>query len=179
MRKVLFILGSLTDSDVEWLVAHGRKREIPAGTILIREGQPVDMLFILLQGQLQVRGTYLQGTIIRLGPGELVGEISLLDSRPPIATVSAGEPSIVLGIPRADILEHLREDEGFAARFYKALAVLLAQRLRNTGVQLGYGKGKGEPLDDDVEYEDELSPELLDSVHMGGARFERVRKRLL
>jgi CRP/FNR family transcriptional regulator, cyclic AMP receptor protein len=177
MRKILFILGQLTDVDVEWLIGHGRKRDIPTGTVLVHEGQPIDMLFIVLRGQLEVHGAYLQGTGIRLGSGEIVGEVSLLDSRPPIATVTSIEPSTVLAIPRADIADHLNDDMGFAVRFYRALAVLLAQRLRNTGMRLGDGKAKA--IEDDVEYSDELSPEVLDSVHVAGARFERVLQRLL
>ena len=42
MSKVPYILSHLTEDDVDWLLAAGERREIPAGTVLIAEGQPTD-----------------------------------------------------------------------------------------------------------------------------------------
>lgn len=176
MRKVLYILGQLSDTDVEWIVRSGRKRDVPAGTVLIQEGKQIDLLYIVLSGVLEVTGTYLKGHPVRLGSGEIVGEVSLLDSRPPIATVTAAENSVVLAIARSLLMDKLKVDTGFAAHFYRALAVLLAHRLRNTGQHLAFGKAK--PIDEEVEYQDELSPELLDEVHIAGRRFEEILQRL-
>lgn len=177
MRKVLYLLGQLSDADLEWLVAVGRKRDIPAGTVLIQEGARLETLYILLKGQLEVTASYMKSTRVRLGSGEIVGEISLLDSRPPIATVTATEPSVVLALPREQMLEKLASDDSFAAHIYRAMAVLMAQRLRTTGQALADGDSIA--LSDDMEYEGELSVEVLDDVHMAGARFERVLQRLL
>ena len=52
--------------------------------------------------------------------------------------------------------------------------VLLADRLRNTVGQLGYGAAREEDRAD----LDELDEGLLDTVHLAGARFERILKRL-
>lgn len=176
MRKVFYILGQLSDSDIEWIVGNGRKREIPSGTMVIQEGKEIDILYIVLSGVLEVTGSYLSGPPVRLGSGEIVGEVSLLDSRPPIATVTAAEASVVLAIPRSLLLDKLRSDTSFAAHFYRALAVLLAHRLRNTGRHLTLGTTQ--KLDDDAQYDDELSPELLDEVHLAGRRFDEILQRL-
>ena len=176
MRKIFYILGQLSDQDIEWIVRNGRKREVPAGTVIIQEGKEIDILYIVLSGVLEVTGTYLSGPPVRLGSGEIVGEVSLLDSRPPIATVTAAEKSAVLAIPRLLLLEKLRGDTSFAAHFYRALAVLLAHRLRNTGRHLSVGTKQ--KLDDDAPYDDELSPELLDEVHLAGRRFDEILQRL-
>jgi len=101
----------------------------------------------------------------------------LLISRPPTATATAKVDSLVLAIGHDELLERLGEDAGFAARFYLALAIFLAHRLRNTYQRLGYGKD--EPLDEEAEYEDELSPELLSTVHLAGSRFDRALRQLL
>ena len=69
------------------------------------------------------------------------------------------------------------DDSAFAARFYRALGVFLASRLRKTQQRLGYG-GDTSILDDDVQHEDELDPELLDSVALAGARFKWILERL-
>ncbi len=142
MRKVLFLFGQLSDSDLEWLIACGRKQIVPAGTVLVREGQDIDTLYILMEGLFEVSGTQIGDKPFRLSCGEVVGEVSLLDSRPPTATVTATADSIVLAIPRAELIRKLAEDAEFAARFYRALAIFLAHRLRGTYQRLGYGKGQ-------------------------------------
>ncbi len=177
MRKVLFLLGQLDDADVEWIIAHGNRRQIPAGTTLIQEACPIDSVFILLDGALEVTGASFVGNPIRLNSGEIVGEMSMLDSRPPAATVTAVVDSIVLALPRDELLDRLQCDSGFAARFYRALAMFLSYRMRNLYQRLGYARGK--TLEEDVQYGDELSPELLDSLHLAGTRFDRVLQRLL
>ncbi len=177
MRKILFLLSELSDSDLDWLIARGDKQRLPAGTTLIQEGRSVGSLYILLDGTLEVSTSQIGDKKFQLGCGEVVGEVSLLDSRPPTATVTATADSIVLAVDHKELLRRLGEDAGFAARFYRALAVFLAHRLRNTYKRLGYGKDQA--MEEDVEYEDELSPELLDSVHLAGSRFDRALRQLL
>lgn len=138
MEKVLYILGELSDSDVDWLVKVGKKTPVKAGSTLIKESCPVDTLYILLEGALVVSISAMEGRqIARLASGELVGEMSFIDNFPPSATVQTLEDSLVLAISRAELAEKLQQDEGFASRFYRALAILLSQRLRGTVRQLG------------------------------------------
>jgi CRP/FNR family cyclic AMP-dependent transcriptional regulator len=178
MKRVLYLLGQLSDLDVEWMMAKGRKERVPAGTVMIREGQPIDALYIILDGVLEVAGRSL-GTEkpIRLGCGEVVGEVSFVDSRPPTATVTAAVDSTILSVPRGPLKSRLEQDSEFAARFYRAIAIFLAQRFRDTGRRLGYGKDR--PIQEDEEYEGELGAEVLDSIHVAGSRFDRVLQRLL
>jgi CRP/FNR family transcriptional regulator, cyclic AMP receptor protein len=177
MRKVLFLLGQLNDEDLEWLITTGERRDIAAGTVVIEEGKSIDALYILLDGTFAVTGKQFGSEEIRLGSGEVVGEISLLDSRPTTARVTAATHCVALAVPRDELVAKLGRNDGFSARFYHALAVFLAHRLRNTYKLLGYGAEQ--ELDEDVDYEDELSAEVLDTVHMAGSRFDRALRRLL
>lgn len=177
MRKILFILSELSDGDVEWMLRKGAKESHPQGTVLIREGKPLSVLYVLLDGQLAVTLGGEGGTeVARLKSGEILGELSFLDSRPPSATVTALSEVSVLSIPRKALSTKLEQDSGFAARFYRALGIFLASRLRKTQKTLGYGE-KG-ILDDDVEHGDELDPEVLDQVALAGARFDWMMRRL-
>jgi bacteriocin-type transport-associated protein len=177
MRKVLFILGQLSDLDIEWLITAGRKEQVSAGTTLIHEGKAIDALYIVLDGLLSVVMAALGGQeIARLGAGEMVGEMSFIDARPPSATVTAIQNSVVLAVPRGQLAAKLEQDAGFAARFYRALATFLSDRLRGTVSRLGYSEGQS--LQEDVEYSDELDDNVLDTVHLAGARFEWILKRL-
>jgi CRP/FNR family cyclic AMP-dependent transcriptional regulator len=175
MKKVLYILGSLDDADIDWLVTAGQPIPVRAQTPLIREGVVLDALFIVLEGTLKVTVASQPGkTLATSGSGEVLGEISMLDSRPPLATVTAETDCRVLRIPRNRLDEKLKRDSGFAARFYRTLAVFLAQRMRQR-TEVAAGKSK---LDTSVESEDEIDPEMLDEVALAGKRFEWILQRL-
>jgi histidine ammonia-lyase len=171
MSKVPYILSHLTEDDVEWLLAAGEQREIPAGTMLIAEGQPADALFIVLDGVLAVSIAALDGREIdRIGAGDVVGEISFADARPPSASVTALGDVVVFALARETLAAKVRLDMGFAARFYHALTVFLSDRLRlfrhqTTGWQ---------PNDTEADQE----PQFLANVHLAGARFDRLLNRM-
>ncbi len=176
MKKVFFLLGELDDDDIDWMVSMGRREEVAAGTVLIQEGQPIDTLHILLEGTLSVSVSALEGkTIARLTSGAVVGEMSFADARPPSATVMAVETSLVLSIPRLLLIEKLQKDEGFASRFYRAIAIFLSTRLRGTVRYLGYAK---EQLLQEDNSSDDLSPEVVDNVPLAKARFDWLLRRL-
>lgn len=174
MRKVLYILGVLQDIDLQWLIDVGQIRRLPAGSEIIHEGGSVDSLFIVLDGELQVTKGDLE--IAQLSAGEVVGEMSLLDSRPPTATVTATTQAIVFAVPRKTLRAKLERDTEFSARFHRALCVFLANRLGRTNMLVG-AHGRRQP--EAEEAEDEMGNDLLDSVAIAGARFDWFRKRLL
>jgi len=175
MRKVLYILGKLNDQDIDWMVRLGRSRTAPNGEALIEQGLDSDDLFILIDGHLDVSVAGL-GTVAILNPGEIVGEMSFVDSAPPSATVTANGAAKVLMIDKEDMREELAENIGFAARFYNALSLFLADRLRTT--QTRQALGAGGTLQDTQPLEDELDPNMMDAVSQAGESFNRLVRRL-
>jgi CRP-like cAMP-binding protein len=172
MRKALYFLGILNDADIDWLVSAGARREIGAGTNLIDEGQPIDSVFLVIDGAFSVHSAALGGRqIARLMSGEVMGEMSFVDSALPSATVRAMEHSFVLAIPRRRLNAKLAEDSGFAARFYRALSMFLADRLRNTVASFGNGAAQNRE-------EDELQGDSMDNIAMAGVRFDWIQQRL-
>jgi len=172
MRKALYVMGILDDEDVEWIASHGRNLGVQKGDVLIYEGEPVDALFILLDGSLKVSAGGAQ--VATLLSGEIVGEISFVDSRPPSATVTAAQYSHVLAIPRALLHAKIETDAWFASRFFRALAIFLADRLRVTTARLASGSGgRSNPLDGD-----EIDLDTMDSVSLAAVRFDKLLKRL-
>jgi len=55
---VLYILGQLSDSDVEWLAGAGTRRQIPAGQVLIQEGSPIDTMYMGMRWRLRARQSF-------------------------------------------------------------------------------------------------------------------------
>jgi CRP-like cAMP-binding protein len=126
-----YLVAGLSDADMVWLLSCGKLRTLRAGERLVEIGRPFGDLFFILAGTLEVvRG---DGThIATIGAGEVVGEMSFVDDQPPSVSVRASEATEVLCTPRSDILARFGSDALFAARFYRALAKFLSDRLRET-----------------------------------------------
>jgi CRP/FNR family cyclic AMP-dependent transcriptional regulator len=168
MRKVLYLFGLLTDADIEWMARNGHRRSLEDGELLINEGGSSDSLILLLEGEVLVTAEG-YGPVARMGVGEIVGEISLVDSAPPSATITAIGNGLALFIDKAKLLRKLDHDEGFSARIYRALAVFLADRLRATRRPTAAGLSDSTGLSPD-----ELDVGIMDSVSSAGERFNRM-----
>ncbi|HEY9600662.1 MAG TPA: cyclic nucleotide-binding domain-containing protein [Allocoleopsis sp.] len=198
-RDMLFVLGELNDSDIDWLIKSGTRQKITANTVLIAEQGSVDALYILLSGTMTVsvsenkcnplvrafgaresRESSSQ-EIARLSRGEMIGETPFVEARLPSATVKALEDALVLSIHRSRLAAKLQLDVGFASRFYRVIATLHSNRLQEIFRQLGYGKpsdSQNQLLDKAIEYEDELDFSVLERMALAGARFDWMLSRL-
>ncbi|GAA4414917.1 hypothetical protein GCM10023187_44960 [Nibrella viscosa] len=169
MKRVLYFLGHLNDRDVEWLLQNGTKLTLETGDRLINKGQAVDSLYIVLSGQLAVcANNNFNECIAKLEAGEVVGEMSFLESTPPAVSVIVTAPSVIYQISREKINLRLLTNSEFRANFYYALALFLSNRLRKTTGQLGFGN----PEDEDL-----VDANVLDGVAQAGSRFVKILNR--
>lgn len=175
MKKALFLFGELNDDDLDWIIKTGQLERIPPETILITEGEALDNIYILLKGRLEVfrENNDHHETIDILGIGEVFGEISFVDDRLPSATVKSIEKSLVLTLPRFQLANRLHQDVGFSSRFYKAIALFLSSRLRNTLKNANLVQER----QNSIEMED-LPPAFLDSLPFAEARFDWLLRRV-
>jgi len=199
LKEILFVFGELHDSDIDWMISGGSAQRIAAGTVLIQAGRPVEALYILLDGKMTVSVcedhsnslsrafSSLEGSetsereFARLSKGDIVGETPFVEVVGSITTVKAIESSLVLSIPRWRLAAKLLQDVGFAARFYRVLAVLLADKQQGIISRLGYGRLRydtGQSLDDDCQYDNELSCDFLAQMALAGTRFEWMLKKI-
>ena len=78
------------------LTRHCRENEV-----VVREGDPGDSLYLVLEGQLAVlkaMGTPGEITLDHIGDGSFFGEMALIDGQPRSATVRSEAPSLLLRI---------------------------------------------------------------------------------
>lgn len=178
MEKVLFILSELDDDDIDWILETGKREEVIAGTVLIHEGKPINAVYVLLEGELSVL-THALGDreLAHLLSGEVVGEMSFIDTRPPSATVRAKTDALVLSIPRDQLALKLKQDVGFASRFYRALAVFLSHRLRVTVSHLAYIEESRVPPITKLPEED-MAEEMKNGVTIARNRLDWMLRRL-
>jgi len=169
----MYLMGALEDADVEWLAAHGTAERLTAGQTLVQEGRAIDSLYVVLDGQLAVQvGSARVATLLA---GEVIGEISFVDARPPLATVASLDTSRVLAVRRDVLQQKLAADAKFAAHFYRAVAIFLADRLRTTTTRLGYGQPEQDATPDAA---DELGDELMETVSLGTRRFDYLLRQV-
>ena len=176
MRKVLYILGQLHDDDIEWMTEAGYNENVAAKDTIIKAGLKSENLFIILSGSFEVLAGDSQIAVLQ--NGEILGEMSFVESAPPDVHVRAIEDSFVLRIPHQATHNRMDECPAFAARMYRAIAMFLSGRLRKTITSMGYGPDQLELDDYDPMEEDELDLELLDSLELAGERFQRIIKKL-
>ncbi|MEM8877862.1 MAG: cyclic nucleotide-binding domain-containing protein [Pseudomonadota bacterium] len=171
MRRALYILAELDDGDVRWLVENGTRQAVDNGETLIAEGSDVDTLYIVTNGEV---GVYVaEGKrVAKMGTGDVVGEMSLVSRQAPSASVRGLDNAEVLAVPQQLIRDRLEDDTAFAARFYKALAIFLSDRVREHVLRLGYGDTRA----DQAAFinENEIDEAILDNIHIAGDRMRRL-----
>ncbi len=120
----------LAEADLEHLCEMVNEVHLPAGTELFSEGSPGDRAYVIELGQLEILKDA-NGRRVLLAvrqPGEVIGEMSLLESAPRFATVRARTDCILLEIHHKD-LDHLLNTSPSAA---KAMLHTITSRLRSS-----------------------------------------------
>ena len=109
--KGMALCRALSPAELDAIGAIVEMREVAAGKELFREGDPGDGLFLVVAGEIDIvkRGPRGERSLARLGPGGVLGEMSLITTEPRSATGRALADSRVLHVPVARF-RHLRED---------------------------------------------------------------------
>ncbi|MBN8527412.1 MAG: cyclic nucleotide-binding domain-containing protein [Planctomycetes bacterium] len=122
------LFGGLIDAQLDALIGRIRTESVPAGAVLMREGERGDRLYCLVEGEVEVRRG--DRVLVRLGPGETLGEMEIIDMQPRSATVTALTPCVLYGLALRDILALQRSDLPAFTLVIMNLARDLSRRLR-------------------------------------------------
>jgi CRP/FNR family transcriptional regulator, cyclic AMP receptor protein len=123
------LFSELSPKELRKLAGAGVQRTYPAGTVIVRQGEPGVGLYVLIRGRARVQQQSPDGSphqLTLLGGGEIFGELALLDNAPRSATVVAEEETSALVIPIFDFRSLLRDDADIAVK----LLAVLAKRVR-------------------------------------------------
>jgi CRP-like cAMP-binding protein len=126
------ILADLNDAQLEHLLDFMELQRVPPWTVVVRQGDPGDGMFLVMAGELRAR-TMAGGreTILAtFGPGDFFGDMSLFDHGPRSADVVANMESTVLRISVTGFDRLTREAPALATPFLRATARTLASRIR-------------------------------------------------
>ena len=122
------VFAGLSRRDLDLLHGITGTRRLRAREVLFRKGDEGATLYGVMRGRLRVfSGADAKEVILNfLDPGEVFGEIALLDAQPRSATIAAVEPVELLTLQRRDFLPFIEQHPKVAIQ----LATALAQRLR-------------------------------------------------
>jgi CRP-like cAMP-binding protein len=126
------LFGGLSKDDLDALLAHARFEHYPAGRKIFEKGAPGRSMMAILTGSVRISassaplGRELVLTILQ--PGEIFGEIALLDGQPRTADASAVSDCELLVLERRDFVPFLEQRSDVSLQLLK----VFCHRLRHT-----------------------------------------------
>jgi len=101
------------------------------GATVVRYGDPGDTFYVITEGEAKVQSKAGR-TLTKLVPGDVFGEISLMDGGPRTATVVTETHLTALTLPRKDFIAALTAEPEVTVRLLKHTATLLRRQQRST-----------------------------------------------
>ncbi len=114
------LFASCSNKDLEKIARAGDEIQLAAGDTIVDQGQTGREAFVLLEGQATVKRN--NKKITTLGPGAVIGEMSLLDHGPRTATVTCDTPCDLLVISQRHFLGVLDDVPALSHKLLAALA---------------------------------------------------------
>lgn len=121
------------------LISYMECLELPAGHVLIRQGEPADAMYFVDAGSLTVQFELHEGHTTRLRTilsGAVVGEVGTYAGGTRTGTVVTAEPSALYRLCLDSIARLEAEDPALAAALHRWIASLLADRLTENNTML-------------------------------------------
>ena len=130
-----WLLGSLSDEDLDKLARYARFRSFRHKDVIFRQGDPGPSMLVVVRGCIRITSHSTSGKEVVLNiinPGEIVGEIALLDGEMRTADAIAIGDVELLELSRREFLPFLERHSDVCIN----LLTLLCQRLRRTSDQV-------------------------------------------
>lgn len=125
----------LNEQQFALLSSRIQKISLRRGEVLFVEGDEGDRLYIITEGKIKLGHSSEDGReslLAILGPGEMIGELTLFDPGKRSTTATAVSPASMLCLDHADLVQILDTNPEVAKHLLRALA----QRLRRTNESL-------------------------------------------
>ncbi|KRF14283.1 Crp/Fnr family transcriptional regulator [Nocardioides sp. Soil796] len=100
------IADSLTPRELRRMHAEGTRLTVPQGWSLIWERTPADKAYLIVAGEVSIQRDHVE--VARLGPGDVVGEMAIVNHKLRTATVVAATPLEVVHFT-SEAVEQLSE----------------------------------------------------------------------
>ena len=103
---------TLAPAQVERIAAHGQRRSVATGEVLVQAGERPSHFFVVVQGRIDVVRTFAttEEVVTSFGPGMFTGEIGMLSGRRGLAQIRVGEKGEVIAVDRDSLLALIQTD---------------------------------------------------------------------
>ncbi len=129
------LFAGLNEQQFAALAARTSQTSLRRGEVLFEEGDQGDRLYIITEGKIKLGHSSEDGReslLAILGPGEIIGELTLFDPGPRSTTATAVSSASLLSLDHTDLVAVLDNSPEVAKHMLRALA----QRLRRTNESL-------------------------------------------
>jgi CRP/FNR family transcriptional regulator len=129
------LFSELSDQDLEQIASVAVPRSYPRGVRVFHEGDHSDACYIVRSGDLRVTREHPDGRAIALatmGPGDIFGELAMLDGEARSASVEALSECELLALPATDVRRLLQASSEITVK----LVVALTRRLREANERI-------------------------------------------
>jgi CRP-like cAMP-binding protein len=126
---------TMRPEELDQVIDTAIERRVPRGTVIFTKGDPGTSMMAVLAGRVRVSSVSSEGKEVMLnviGPGEIFGEIALLDGKSRSADATALEDTTLLVVERRNFLPFIMRNEGLVERLF----IVLCDRLRRTSTAL-------------------------------------------
>jgi CRP-like cAMP-binding protein len=113
-----------TSKELEFVASRTDEVNVPAGRQLVRQGQPGDTFYVLLEGEADVEVDGQRRPTLQ--PGNFFGEISMLDRGPATATVVTRTPARLMVMSHAQFRDAVKGNDDLLGH----VMAVMGQRLR-------------------------------------------------
>jgi CRP/FNR family cyclic AMP-dependent transcriptional regulator len=123
-------LSALTAAEDAALRARGVPRRIARGAAIFHQHGVADRVLVVLRGCVKLSCMSEEGKEVILairGPGDLLGEMSVIDGRPRSATATALDPVEALGVSGPDFIDYLEHNPRVALVVMRMLGTRLRE----------------------------------------------------
>jgi len=129
------LFAAMQPAELDEILKFASERKVRRGQTIFQRGDSGSSLMAVLRGRVRISSVSGEGkelTLNVINPGEIFGEIALLDGQPRSADAAAIEDTLLLVVERRHFLPFLRQNEDL----YLRLLAVLCSRLRRTSMAL-------------------------------------------
>lgn len=139
MVRALPTFSSLSEDHLKEVADHLEMERYSPGEVVFKEGQTGHNMFFIAQGRIDIQkglGDAEPKLLAQLGPGEILGEMALIEEAPRFASAVAGEPTTLLKLHKVRYFDWINARPNDAVAFLVALTQSFSHRLRTTSNEL-------------------------------------------
>ncbi len=126
---------TLTEAQIARIAAHGRRRKVERGEVLVKAGARNASFFVVVSGHLDIvqLSDGVETLLVVHKPGQISGELNVLSGRRAVFSIRAGESGEVIELDHEQLLEIVQTDADLSEIFMRAF-LLRRARLIASGI---------------------------------------------